>query len=126
MIFTWLIFIEFDVWRNWFIIEKEQRRPNYLNSFFIRLGLAILYLSIMVLYDDFLVKSIYHIISVVVFIPTSFWVIFDPSLNIIRGKRGFFYKGENSGWLDKIKVNPYILYKVLSLILAIISVIYYL
>lgn len=92
---VWFIFIAFEIARNWYIIERSKARPNYLISFIFR-GMAAIAHGIML---D--VSNPDEWWPVLIFQVTSFFVLFSPILNIIRGK-DFDYLGETSGWLDKI------------------------
>ena len=95
MIF-WLLFIALEIGRNWYMIEKLNSKPVYFQSFILR-GWAHLLICIFV-YDT---QDVHDWIPVLLSHVTSFWIIFDPVLNIIRGKK-WYYRGATSGWLDRI------------------------
>lgn len=135
----WLLFIWYEVNRNYKMIVVEKVRPNYLHSFGVRAFFGILGIAIMIpsdidpvlcLYDMILDIPYYWQISPLLVIPliltnpivliltaetTSFSLIFDPWLNKKRGLERF-YKGKNSGWIDKLKPGFYYAFKVLCLL----------
>ena len=97
---------------------KQGIRPNYLQLFVIRGFAAIMFGAIVVQPH----KEIEGII-LLTFQVSSFWILFDPILNKLRGKP-FTYKGKDSGWLDKLPTGIYWSLKVVALVVAVIS--YYL
>ena len=50
--------------------------------------------------------------TVLIFQITSFWVVFSPTLNLMRNL-SFWYLGKNSGWIDAFFLKYPVLYKVL-------------
>lgn len=118
----WIGFIIAEVFRNYTIIQKGIR-PNYLLSFVIR-GMASIIHGI--LFD---VQNMRDFMPILLFQCSSFLIIFNPTLNAIRGF-DFWYVGRNSGWLDKAFYEDKGLYILtycgcLSICITSILVIYY-
>ena len=113
MIF-WLVYILTEALIQYKLIE-EGYKPNYLTLFFIR-GVFSLFHAFPILY----VSSLHEYITLLIFQICTFWVLFDLILNKLRGKP-WSYKGENSGWLDKIDYTIYYKLKSLALFGAIVS-----
>jgi hypothetical protein len=103
----WFIFIALEIARNYYMIVVKKTKPVYFQSFLIR-GMA--HVFVVGLFYDVTVPSywpsIYELIDldywpILLFHVTSFWLIFDPLLNLLRGKP-WNYRGKTSGWLDRI------------------------
>jgi hypothetical protein len=84
----WIIYILLDVLVNWYWIEKEKQVPNYILSTIVRGWFFILIGITMDIEPS-------NFISWALFTFCSFWVLFDLSLNFLRGKE-WHYLGENS------------------------------
>lgn len=96
----WIIFIAGEIWRNWYLIERKQIKPNYLGSFMIRAFAAIVCLAIMnQTFDPGYLRSWYEVSPDILFECASFYLFFDPILNKLRGLE-IDYRGAESGWLD--------------------------
>lgn len=94
MIFIWFIFILIEAIRNYYIIEISKSTPDYLQSFILR-GMA------SILHGIFCnVQDLEQYFYLVVFQTSSFWLLFDLTLNLLR-KKDIFYLGENS-LIDKL------------------------
>lgn len=84
----WFIYILIDAFINWYWIEKRKTVPNYMiltivrGWFFIVIGI-----TVPITPDIFL--------EWLAFTTCSFWVLFDITLNLLRGKK-IIYLGENS------------------------------
>lgn len=115
MTYIWLLYILVDVIGNYILIEKLHTRPNYLVLFIIRGTSAILH-------GILLDTQPSEWPELLVFQVTSFYLLFDILLNILR-KKPLLYRGKNSGWLDKLPTPLYIALKVICLI-GMIFVIY--
>lgn len=91
----WVAYIWIDVWNNYYIIEVNDRRPNYLLMNIVR-GVAF------VLYGRFVWDLSLDLQALYVFLYclTSFWILFDLALNIARRKHPL-YIGQHSGWIDQ-------------------------
>lgn len=106
---VWVVFIGVEVYRNWYIIEKKKQRPDYVWSFIFRGFFAILH----GIWID--VQDLPDWCPVLTYQVTSFWLLFDVSLNRARRKQ-WFYTGENSGWIfDKLGKWP-VVYLILKLV----------
>lgn len=88
----WLIPIGLNVYA-----DKDGRKPNYLLMFVLRGIAAILH---GVLFNP---QNMGDYWPVLLFQVTSFWLIFEIALNIVRGREIFYYdmKEKDSGWLDR-------------------------
>ncbi len=68
-------------------------------------------------------NSLWFIIIMVTFSMTSFWIIFDLVLNLMRGKR-WDHSGTESGYLDnldEVSQTFYLMWKVVALVAAIVT-----
>lgn len=115
---VWFIFITLEAYRNWHVIEVQKSRPDYLQSFVIR-GMAA------VLHGIFMgVTEPSNWYPVLIFQVTSFWILFDPLLNIMRNKP-LLYLGDpkkgSSGWLDRLPILVYWILKLIALFFLIWS-----
>lgn len=120
LLLIWVLYIGFDVWVNHRIIEINQARPNYLLLNIMRGGAFILYGAYM---WDFQYEIWYF--NILVYCTTSFWVLFDLVLNVLRGKHPL-YIGMHSGWIDQFGFRHqgiYYLAKVIALVWLVFSVI---
>lgn len=88
----WLLPIAANVWA-----DAKGRKPNYLMMFVIRGMAAILH---GILFDPQNLKDYF---PVFVFQVTSFWLLFEIGLNIVRKKPILYYDTteHDSGWIDK-------------------------
>lgn len=92
----WFIFITLEIYRNYYLIIKKKTKPVYFQSFIIR-GLAgIIHGSLIIQ-----VESWKEAIPIILFQVTTFWIIFDVVLNLLRGRK-WWYEGEHSGYLDHL------------------------
>lgn len=83
-------------------------------SIIIRLTVAAL---VVYLFDP---STVYEFITLVIFQGTSFWVVYDLSLNIAT-HREFFYTDTDTGILDRLGNKPllYLLLKLAALALCV-------
>lgn len=122
----WFLFIGLEIYRNYFLIEKRRMKPSYLDSFIFRAFFGMICLFIMYRGFDPLgdYTTIWKAIPIVAFEVSSFYLLFDPILNLLRGKP-ILYRGKSSGWLDSLSLKLgtpfYILLKIFTLIILIIS-----
>lgn len=121
MIFTWLIYPVLEsLFQGWKFNtdpnfgRKSKKDPFYLILFFIRGIIAIVFGGAVL---DMQPDLWYAALAMVGFQAGSFWIIFDPLLNLWRGKR-FAYEGKNSGWLSLV---PYWLQLIISIVICTIS-----
>jgi hypothetical protein len=91
----WQLYVSFDVWINYRIIEVNDSRPNYLLMNIVR-GVAF------VLYGRFVwdLSLDMEAFIILVYCTTSFWLLFDIGLNRARKKHPL-YIGQHSGWIDQ-------------------------
>lgn len=120
MIF-WIVFISLELLRNYILIEKRKINPNYLGSFMFRAFFGLVGIPLMYPEFDPLGGAFWGAIPAVAFEVSSFYLLFDPILNKLRGKH-WLYRGKSSGWLDKLGLPFYITLKVFTFIILILSV----
>jgi hypothetical protein len=117
----WFVFIGLESYRNYYLIEVKKSRPIYIQSFIGRCMAAILH---GVLFDP---QVMADYAPVFFFQLTSFWILFDLSLNYFR-KKPLLYMGEKSGWIDRafiwLNSDAWLFFcKVLSLVVCVFSII---
>jgi hypothetical protein len=119
----WFSFIIFELWRNYDKIEEQEERPDYLGSFMYRAFIGLI--GIFIINPEFnpiwYPESTWGGIPPACFEASSFYLLFDPILNKLRGTH-WLYRGKNSGILDKLGLPYYITLKVFSLIILILSI----
>ena len=114
----WLIPIGLNVYA-----DKDGRKPNYLLMFVLRGIAAILH---GVLFNP---QDMADYWPVFLFQVTSFWILFEIALNLVRGREVFYYdrKEKDSGWIDKLFAwaGPFwhIIAKIVATILMVWSII---
>ena len=119
-ILIWLLYIAADVVVNYYIIEEKKSRPNYIILFIARGGAFMLYASLV---WGFQYEIWYS--NIVLYCLTSFWLVFDLSLNLSRGKHAL-YIGPTSGWIDRAGIKYTGLYyfcKLAALVFLVLSII---
>lgn len=121
--FLWLVFIAWEVRRNYRIIEVHKERPDYLNSFGVRCFFGTLSLFLMCQsWDPAYFDTWIEAFPAIVYELTSFYLFFDPALNIARGKP-WDYQGKDSGMVfDKLPVWIYYILKVACAVALVISI----
>lgn len=129
------ILIAIAIVLNWYMIEKKNTKPFYLQSFIGRGFVGILYgiyLDITYgIFPDMTIATYWEtfVVSFLFFggICSSFYTFFDPGLNIARSKP-ILYTGKTSGWLDRIIAIKFPItywsFRVLALGGAIASIVY--
>ena len=123
----WIGYIAFDLWRNWHRTVKVKKSPDYLGNFMYRAFFGLVF--IFIIYPDFAPfwdnSTIWWAIPVVAFEVSSFYLLFDPILNKLRGKH-WLYRGKKSGWIDKLFIKLgtpyYVTLKVFTLIILTITI----
>lgn len=94
----WQILILVEVFRNYYIIEKLKKRPDYLISNVYR----IITLGIVnIIYASITTSGIVSI-EFVLFQMFSFGAEFDPLLNFLRKKPLVYVNTTNPSWFDRI------------------------
>jgi hypothetical protein len=97
-LFLWQVLVALEVFIHYIMIEKANTKPIYIQWFIIR-GLAAILHGAMC---D--VGSWGEYLPIFIFQVSTHLTIFDPALNGLRGE-SFWYVGEDSGWLDKLRKN---------------------
>lgn len=113
----WLIFIAAEIARNYILIVPLKTRPHYGWSFIFRVcgGAFFLFYH----YPDPATMG-FPPLYYALFQVTSFYVLFDLILNLLRGK-AWNYRGKNSGELDKLPDTKYYLLKAGCLVILILT-----
>ena len=128
VIFIWLVYILSEVFVHEYIIEVKKKRPFYLH-FFLQRGIAAILHGVLYLWLCFeaqgIETSIKNYLPLFVIQVSSFWILFDLGLNLLRGK-DWWYKGKNSGWVDRLSVYIYWPLKTIALITALIIIVKFL
>lgn len=102
----WQLYVSFDVWINYRIIEVNDSRPNYLlmnivrGTAFIVYGRLIWDASIELTYGWNVFRVTEETFYMTIYCLTSFWILFDLALNLARRKHPL-YIGQHSGWIDQ-------------------------
>lgn len=122
--FGWLLFIAWEVRRNYRIIEVHKERPDYLNSFFVRVFFGFLSTALMCqTWDPGYWSTWIQAVPAIVYELSSFYLVFDVWLNIRRGKP-WDYQGDNSGiFFDHLPKWLYYSLKVLCVIALVVSIV---
>ena len=110
----WLIYILIDAVVNWYTIEKKKQVPDYLLMTIIRGMIAILFGAFAL---DLQQHKLWPFLG---FTAGSFWLLFDPILNLMRGK-SLFYVGTNAQ-LDKFGLKYPILYWGLKVAVTVLTI----
>lgn len=108
--YYWIIFIAFDIALNYWLIEKKGIKPNYLISLFYRISAGILHGGAVM---NVTPETWLPLLG---FQVASFYLLFDLTLNLLRGK-SWDYQGKDSGYFfDKLPKWAYYLLKLVCLI----------
>lgn len=116
--FGWPVIIAATIFLNWYRIEKLHSKPHYFSSNWSRGIFGFAFLALMAAdknFDPGYLSSWISVFPEVVYILSSFYLFFDAGLNGLRGKK-WDYKGDDSGWLDSMKIALYYVLKGLCLI----------
>lgn len=109
MHWLWVIYILLiEVPRNYYIIEVQKTRPDYLQSFIIRGMVAIIHGAVWLDSNgvhDVSSLSVKELLllwwPILSFQLASFFVLFPVLLNIFRNKK-WNYRGKNSGFFSRL------------------------
>jgi hypothetical protein len=112
----WLLYIVAEAVVHYYVIEVLKSRPDYLKAFIIR-GMASIIHGAILDVNDWTEYA-----TLLTFQVSSFWVIFDLTLNLARDKDPL-YHGKDSGWIDRYLGGTlaYYILKVLALLVAFIA-----
>ena len=132
ILLLWLIPIALNVY-----VDRDGRKPNYLQMFVIRGFAAILHAIILDVVCDVFPDNLWRynaIELILIWMPvflfqiTSFWILFEIFLNIVRKRELFYFdRQENdSGWTDQIfdalGNGAHLAAKIVALIICVLSV----
>lgn len=114
---TWLLFISAELLRNLYYIAGKKVSPDYDGSVIIRVFFGVVVLFKENPYLD-PVGSSFTLLPALPFAVwqiASFYLLFDPILNIVRGKK-WNHRGENSGkFFDKLPLPVWYGLKIVTL-----------
>lgn len=133
ILLLWLIPIAANVY-----IDRNGKKPEYMQVFVLRGMAAIIHgiLTDMVCHifpNDLYRYSMWELVLIylplLVFQVTSFWILFEISLNVVRGRELLYFdrKERDSGWIDKLfdrlGNGAHLAAKLMALVFCIISII---
>jgi hypothetical protein len=134
VLFLWVVIISVFVYR-----DRNGRKPDYGLEYFFRSCAALAHMIILDLLCNYFPDGgwewgdswmmIKLAIPVILFQMTSFWILFELSLNIYLGRELLYFdrKELDSGWIDKLFDRlgnvAHLLAKILVLIICILSII---
>lgn len=128
----WLIPIGVNIY-----IDKDGKKPNYFLVFIFRAVAAIAHGIVYDLFFDYFPtewSSYNYIETFLIYAPilffqvTSFWILFELGLNIVRGRELLYFdrKENDSGWIDQIfdvlGNGAHLIAKIFALIICILSI----
>lgn len=116
LILLWFSLIPAEVLRNYYIIEVDKTKPNYLQSFILRGFIALIHA---ILFNP---QNIIEWLPILVFQLSSFFVIFSPLLNKLRNEE-FFYLGKESGFIDPFLLRYPALHRILYFLSALLIIV---
>lgn len=98
LLLLWLVPIAANIYA-----DRNGRKPNYLQMFILRAMASLIHMF-------FFVRSPEQwqlILWLIVFQTTSFWLLFEGILNLVRGRELFYYDRveKDSGWIDRFFAN---------------------
>lgn len=125
--YGFLLYIAICISYQWFEIVKRHIHPVYFRSNWARFIFGSIALILMTVDKGFdpanhFLYQIWKVSPEIVFILSSWGLLFDPGLNIARGK-DIDYQGKTSGWLDKLPKWAWYALKAVCLVVFIISII---
>lgn len=133
ILLLWLIPIAANVY-----MDRNGRKPEYIQMFILRGMAAIIHAILLdvvcdVFPDNLWTYSVWGLIliwlPVLIFQTTSFWILFEIALNIVRKREVFYFdrKEHDSGWIDRIfdalGSGIHLLAKIIALVICILSII---
>jgi hypothetical protein len=114
ILLVWLLYILGDAVANWYMIEKKKISPHHGYMTVFRGWFAIMFGILIDTQADELLFFLGYTMG-------AFWLLFDPLLNLMRGKK-FFYIGETAA-IDKLGGKYPILYWTFKIIILIITIV---
>ena len=125
LLFLWLIYPVAEAFIQTELRSEHGWKPNYLQLFVIRAFFAIIHGAILDTQGGYWGVFDWEWATLITFQFTSFWLIFDLLYNYLNGTH-LLYRGEESGWLDRMPLPLWYIGKIVSLILLPLSIIAYL
>lgn len=118
----WIFFIIVMMGYNYWVIERRNKKPDYKKQFVIKGIAAIIHAVYLTPEWTWSVDLWREWAPILFFQITSYWVIFNPSLNFFRNN-GFWDLGKYSGWIDPFFIKRPGLHRV-CYIAAVVGMIY--
>jgi hypothetical protein len=114
MLFLWFIYIIGEAFtQGYYFREEESYKPDYRILWLFRITSSILHAIVLQIKWEFYGWD-YPI--VVGFQMCTFWILFDPILNKLRGKKLTYRGGSDSSAFDRIAPVPYWIFKSIAFI----------
>jgi hypothetical protein len=103
LLLLWLVPIAINIYA-----DRDGRKPNYLQMFVIRAMASLIHMFFFI-YSPQQGNLVFWLL---VFQITSWWLIFELVLNLIRGRAVFYFdRTENdSGWIDRFFAKKHVLW----------------
>lgn len=132
ILLLWLIPIAVNVY-----LDRNGRKPDYLQMFILRGIAAILHGVLLDIVCDVFPENLWSYsvwqlfliwLPLLLFQATSFWILFELALNIVRKRELFYYdrKEDDSGWIDQIfdvlGNGAHLIAKVIALTICVLSI----
>ncbi len=133
ILFLWMIPIAANVYA-----DRNGRKPNYLQMFVIRGMAAICHAVLLDVAVGYFPENLWAYSAldmlgmwapVLLFQMTSFWLVFELALNIVRGREWLYFdrKEHDSGWVDKffdaLGNGAHLAAKIAALVVCVLSII---
>lgn len=124
--FGWIIYIALCILYNYKRIKIWKIKPIYLVSNIWRVFFGSVFLITMSAGDGFngidpaYPRTLIPYIPHAIYIASSFYLFFDPGLSWLRGLK-WNYRGEDSGWMDSLKLAVYYTIKAMCLVAMVCS-----
>jgi hypothetical protein len=119
---TWLVVIELKSWVDFYQIEKLKRKISHGFEIGVVAIIAVLHQGLSGVNK---IEEVELAGWILLFQTMSYWLLFDLSLNLMRGKEPF-YIGENAKsdkLFRKLGMGTYFMSKVFALILMIVAIV---
>ncbi len=100
ILLLWILFIQLEVLRNWYMIEVKDIEINHRRQVIIRCVLGFIFWIVTGIYSSNLEHAAWLIMPLMM--GLVFWPMFDMELNLFRGLPiSYFGTGPKSSWLDR-------------------------
>lgn len=128
LLFLWVTYPLIEALTQFELRVNYEWKPNYLQLFCIRGIVAIVHGALM----DVEIDALHYYsrfeylqpLLLLTFQVTSFWIIFDPVYNHLTDQN-IFYRGKESGWMDRLPIKIWYVLKVIALIAFPLSLVQY-